>query len=244
MKRKKGKIILAAAVLALGMTGCAENQIPDMTQEDIKAVGEYIAITMMKYDRNHKSRLMELSADMLVPPDGEQTEQPEEPSGMGPVEDTPVIDSGGSGTAPGSSYSVEEVLEFPEGIAVEYQSYSLCDYYPENGEEASFTIEASQGKQIMVLRFQVTNSSAEERSINLQTLEPEFKITVNGEYTRRPLPLAMLPNDLAVLSETVAAGESMEAVLLIEVKDEMAENISSVRLDVKNNDKACSLPLL
>ena len=244
MKRKKGKIILAAAVLALGMTGCAENQIPDMTQEDIKAVGEYIAITMMKYDRNHKSRLMELSADMLVPPDGEQTEQPEEPSGMGPVEDTPVIDSGGSGTAPGSSYSVEEVLEFPEGIAVEYQSYSLCDYYPENGEEASFTIEASQGKQIMVLRFQVTNSSAEERSINLQTLEPEFKITVNGEYTRRPLPLAMLPNDLAVLSETLAAGESMEAVLLIEVKDEMAENISSVRLDVKNNDKACSLPLL
>lgn len=244
MNRKKGKIILAAAVLAIGMTGCAESQIPDMTQEEIKAVGEYIAITMMKYDRNHKSRLMELSADVLVPPDGEQTAQPEEPSGMEPVEDTPVIDSGGSGTAPGSSYSVEEVLEFPEGMAVEFREYSLCKYYPENSEEALFTIDASQGNQIMVLRFQVTNSAAEERSINLQTLESDFKITVNGEHTRRPLPLAMLPNDLTVLSETLAAGESMEAVLLIEVKEEMAENISSIRLDVENNDKTCSLTLL
>lgn len=244
MKRKKGKIILAAAVLAFGMTGCAENQIPDMTQEEIRAVGEYIAITMMKYDRNHKSRLMELSEDILLPPDKEQTTEPEEPSGMGPVEDTPVIDGGESGTVPGSSYSIEEVLEFPEGMAVAFQDYSLCGYYPENGEEAAFTLEASRGNRIMVLRFQVVNSSAEERIINLLALEPDFRITVNGEYTRRPLPLAMLPNDLSVLSETLAAGESMEAVLLIEVKEEMAENITSIRLDVENNDKAGSFTLL
>lgn len=244
MKRKSGKVFAAAVALAFGLTGCAENQIPDMTQEEIKAVGEYIAITMMKYDRNHKSRLMELSADMLFPPEeNPETDKPEEPSGMGPVDDTPVIDTGGNNTAAGA-YSMEAVLGFPEGVTVEFQEYRVCDYYPENSEDSYFTIPASEGNQLLVLNFRVTNASAEECSVDLQTLEPDFKITVNGEYTRKPLPITILPNDMTVFSETLAAGESKEAVLLIEIGGNMAKELSSIRLNVENGDKSCTLTLL
>lgn len=244
MKRKSGKIFAAAVALAFGMTGCAENQIPDMTQEEIRAVGEYIAVTMMKYDRNHKSRLMELSADVIFPPEeNPETSEPEEPSGMGPVDDTPVIDAAGDSTVAGT-YSMEEVLGFPEGVTVEFREYKLCDYYPENSEDSYFTIPASEGNQLLALSFWVTNSSAEERNVDLQAMEPEFKITVNGEHTRKTLPITMLPNDMTVFSETLAAGESKEAVLLIEVGENMAKELSSIRLDVKNEEKTCMLTLL
>lgn len=248
MKKKSGRVFLAAVMLAIGMTGCAENEIPDMTQEEIRAVGEYIAITLMKYDSNHRSRLMELSADveMANPADGDSpTADPEEPSGMGVVDDTPVIDSAGSGSNMASTYSMEEVLGFPEGIKAEFQEYELCGYYPKNSEDSFFTVNASEGNQLLVLRFLVTNTSAEEQNVNLTSAEPGFKVTINGEYSRRTLPIAMLPNNMEILSETLQAGDSVEAVLLIEIVGETtASDILSIRLTVENEGKSCNLTLL
>ena len=42
MKYKKS-LITVMAVAMLGLSGCAENQIPEMTDEEMRAVGEYVA---------------------------------------------------------------------------------------------------------------------------------------------------------------------------------------------------------
>ena len=50
----------AAAVLAaVFMTGCAEDAIPVMDEEQQKMIGEFAAITLLKYDANNRSRLVE-----------------------------------------------------------------------------------------------------------------------------------------------------------------------------------------
>ena len=137
MKHKKS--VMTVLILAmLGLSGCAENQIPDVSEEEMRAIGEYVAYTMVKYDVGHGSRLMDL------PPVEEMDEQapvptrsPEETVGMDPVDDTPVVDASGEVvTDEGQSmeepsYSAEEVMGLPEGVALSFAGKSCwCSSSP------------------------------------------------------------------------------------------------------------------
>ena len=93
--KRRAAFIVTALLMTAGLTGCGENQIPDLSEDEIRAVGKYVAVTMMRYDINHRSRLMELTDPVLEESAGEQV--PEEPSGMPPVDDTPVVDTTGTG---------------------------------------------------------------------------------------------------------------------------------------------------
>ena len=55
----RNKNIVCGALLCtmmLSMTACG-NEIPDLTEEESQRVGEYAAVTLLKYDANNRSRL-------------------------------------------------------------------------------------------------------------------------------------------------------------------------------------------
>ena len=52
MRKKKLLGILTAAALCLGMTGCGENQMPELTDAQVKEIGQYVAFILMKYNSN------------------------------------------------------------------------------------------------------------------------------------------------------------------------------------------------
>ena len=60
MTENKKRIVCGAllCVMALGMTACG-NEIPDLTEAESQRVGEYAAVTLLKYDANHRSRLVD-----------------------------------------------------------------------------------------------------------------------------------------------------------------------------------------
>lgn len=241
MKKRMGTA-LAAAVLAMGLAGCGENKIPPLTDEQIEQVGEFTAITLMRYDANHRSRLVDYSLLLdnngAQTPEGPASAQPTQtPVGMDPVEDTPVI---GPGEAEAQA-SLEETLGLPETMSVSFAGHALYDTYPEG--ENDFVITAAAGKKLLALQFDVKNASDTEQAVDLIREAPVFRITVNGNYTRRTL-LTGLPDDLSTFSGTVPAGGSLSAVLLIEVNEETAGNISSISLNLKNGSMACTVQLL
>ena len=75
------------------------------------------------------------------------------------------------------------------------------------------------------------------------TLGPQFRITVNGDYTRRAL-VTMLENDMTSFVGTIPNAAAASVVLAIEVDDAEAGNISAMTLDIKNDAKTCTIPLL
>lgn len=246
--RKKTKTIAAllmTVVFSIGLTGCAENQIPDLTDAQIQAVGEYVAVTLMKYDAGHRSRLMDLSKykELDENPDGlEEGESNAPETGMKPVDDTPVVDSAGKETADAIN-SLEQALELPEGVTITYIGEKVCAYYPEDNGDPYFSLNAAAGKRLLVLIFSIMNSTEQEQELDLMSLNAIFRITVNGEYTRKSLT-TLMDNDLATYREPLPSGESCETVLVIEMEEDMAENISSISLDVKNDTKAYKVQLL
>ena len=235
---KRIVIALTAVMLVICLAGCGENQIPDLTDEQMQIMGEFTAITLMRYDANHRSRLVDYTL-LLETPAPETTPEPtKEPSGMDPVDDTPVINANGQ-TEAGANLAA--TLEFPEGVAVAYTGQALYDVYPEG--EGDLTIRASEGKKLFVLSFSVSNTTDQDQTLDLLGMGPIFRITVNGNYTRRAL-LTMLEDDFATFMGTIPAGESITTVLVIEVDSEMADNITSTSLYLKNDSKTCTIQLL
>lgn len=241
MKIKRIAAALTAVLLSVGLAGCAENVIPDLTEEEVNAVGEYVAFTMMKYDANHRSRLVDLNK--LEPkatpaPDAAPTPGPQ---GMGPTDNTPTVDS----STPVNSYTMEEVIGLPAGVALNCTGQSVCDSYPEDGEVEIFSISASSEKRkLLVVEFELTNNSGQEQSIDILSSDVSFQVTVNGNYKRNALTAPMLLSDLSTFVGTIPDGGRTEAVILVEVDTEKAANLESVSVRIKNGEKTCTIKAL
>lgn len=234
--------VFAAGLIIFGLTGCGENKIPEMTDEQMQLIGEYTAVTLMKYDANQRSRLVDYT-EMLATPEPEIPQEPEaeEPQGMDPTDDTPVVD-GPAADEPAAPMSIEEALKLPEGIGVIYTGEGLYDSYPE-GEDTFFALSASEGKKLLVLNFSIINASGQEQSVDILSLSPEFKVSVNGEYSRRAL-MTWLEEDLTVYQGTLPSMGSAATVLVIEVDEETASDISSLSISLKNDSETYTIPIL
>lgn len=245
MRKKKGIVIaLAAALLVTGLTGCAENQIPDLNEDEVQAVGEYVALTMMKYDFKHRSRLMELSEvvpeDTTEPPQETEPSKEEDPSGMAPVEDTPTVDAPGKVEEFNSAYQMGKVMGLPEGLSVSFVGQELCDSYPAEGD--IFSMDATKGQKLLVMHFLLSNESEQDQAVDLLSQKIVFQVTVNGSYSKAAF-VTMLLDDMATYSGNVPAGVSIPVVLVTEVEEGISGNISSISLSAKNGEKTAVLKL-
>lgn len=236
--------VLASGLLILSLSGCGENQIPDMTDEQMQLLGEYTAITLMKYDASRRSRLVELSIVEEFYRVPEETTEPEiqEPAGMDPVDETPVVDiSGGEAGSSGLSATIEQVLGLPEEISILYMGEELHKSYPED-ESAYFALTATEGRQLLILNFSIINAAAQDQTVNILSLTPAFQIVVNGNYTRTALP-TILENDMTAFNGTIPSMGSSPVILVVEVDNATANNITSLDLKLKNDSTTYTIQL-
>lgn len=239
MNKKSIAALLTAAVICAALTGCGENAIPDMTDEQVKSIGEYVAITMMKYDANHRSRLVDralLDKKPYVPPEPIAAQAP---SGMGTVDNTPVVDS----TVVENPYTMEEVLALPDGVKLVYSGQRLCDSYPNTGEIGEISVNASTGTRLLVLSFILSNTTGQEQEVYLLSSDAVFRVTVNGSYSRRALA-TFLPDDITTYDKKIPANSDKGVVILVEVTDEIASGIESISFNVKNGAKSYTAKIL
>lgn len=245
--KKKISLFLAAALLILSLAGCGENQIPYMTDEQMQMLGEFTAITLMKYDANRRSRLVDLSlleqARASESPALPQTDSASQ--GMEPVDDVPVVDVSQDPQEPQETQEpagLEQALGLPQGITVLFMGQEAYDSYPAD-EGAFFAVTAAEGKKLLVLDFAVINALEQEQTVDFLTLSPSFRVTVNGEYARRALT-TMLENDMSTYAGSVPAMGSVSLVLVIEVDEAMAGSVQSLTLDMKSASGKYSVSLM
>lgn len=240
---KRVCIFLLAMAVMLGMTACG-NAIPDMTEAQMQAISEYAAVTLLKYDVDRKSRLVDL--ELVAQADAERQAQEEaealrreqeaareEAGGMRPTEDTPVI--GTDGTPEGNPITMEEALNLPEGVTITYREMLVCDSYPEE-DGSFFSMSASDGNRFIILKFDLYNGSGQDQFIDILSQGAAFNIVANGNFTRRSLT-TMLADDITSFKDTVAAGSSVELVAVMEAENSVADNVSSLGITLRNDTK-------
>ncbi len=243
---KKGAVCGALlCAMALSMTACG-NVIPELTEEESQRVGEYAAVTLLKYDANNRSRLVDpeiviakLEKDAAKEARRQENAQTEEkPAGTIASEiESPVAQED-------ITASLEEFFGLAEGVTLTYRDYSLADSYPEDGSaDDYFALDASAGKKLLVLNFELTNGTAGEENIDFLSTASRYIITVNDSIRGNALT-TMLPNDMSTYAETLAPGETQGLVLLLEVNDDVANAIQNISLHLKNASNEYTIQLL
>lgn len=261
---KKLVYLCVIGISACCLSGC-QNKIPEMNDTQQGMVVEYAVGTLLKYDRNHEAKLQteeipETKEDHLLE---EQTEEggyteaenanaasinaedslktdSNGESTLIPDEGVEIIDNTGEGRGENTAASIEQFLNI-EGITFQYQGYDTSTYYPEDGEQLYFVMNATDGNDLLILKFEAYNSLQSETELDIVSEMVRFKINVNGE--EKNALTTMLLNDLAYYKGTIGAGETKELVLVCEIPEEQAANISSISLRIMKSDNSATISL-
>lgn len=238
----RNKNMVCGALLCammLSMTACG-NEIPDLTEEESQRIGEYAAVTLLKYDANNRSRLVdpEVVIAKLEKEAAQEEAKAEETGSTGTTEVTmPTAQEE-------ITASMEDFFGLPEGVSIIYEDYMVADSYPEDGvEDDYFALDASMGKKLLVLRFHLTNGTEQEEKIDLLNTNSRYIITVNDSIRANALT-TMLPNDMSTYEETLEPGQTQELVLLLEVNEDVAGAVQTIALRLKNASNEYTIQLL
>ena len=242
-------MVVLILVCSMLLTACG-GEFPEVSDDELNEVSEYAARLLLKYDANHRSRLVsmeEVEARNLRDQKRREAAQARaealDNAGMDPVDDTQVIDNTqnvvGGGADVVTYHSMQEYWELPAGVQVVYNGYDVV----EDLANDFFSIEASEGKRLILLHFRLENQSEEEQFIDILGQNTVFKATFNGDYKRTALT-TMLMEDLATYKGSVVAGNGVDTMLVFEVDEVQAAQISSISLNLKNDSKTYTIQLL
>lgn len=239
--RKKCFVLIMVFLFLFWLTGCGESVIPEMTKDEMQRVGEYAAITLMKYDANHRSRLVELPEETVPEQKPSATPEPvQEPSGADSLEDTPISDFT---TDAAERYdTMEEALNLGQGISVVYKGNIICDGYPTNREIGTIYVPAAKDSKLLALEFTISNSTGTEQRIDILSKNLSFVAVLNEKYKKTAL-VPVLLNDMSSYEGILQDGESMDVVLLFQTEEEIAALTEKIVLKIKNDRKIYTIQL-
>ncbi|TCL53880.1 hypothetical protein EDD76_1241 [Kineothrix alysoides] len=226
MRRGKTIGIVLMAAMSLMLTACGES-VPEMTEEENAQVVEYAAGLLLKYDQNYETRLVEedpkaeeKASEKKKTESAEVKEEPQAPQKKNQATNTSAVETNNSAQG---FYGIK-------GVEVKYMGYELKDVYPDgNMEESSYAMSAESGYKLLVLNFEMKNTTEQDVDVNMASTGVKFKISVNGGQPEYALT-TILPNDLSTFMGTISVGDTKNLILIGEVPEKEAGSIWSVAL--------------
>lgn len=224
MEVRKVGAVLCGITAAILMTGCGA-EMPDLTEEETKIISDYAVDVLLKYDRVHSGRLMDPSefeeeenkkAEREAAAAVQETAEEEAPEERA-EDDTEVIDASQDTEVAAEPSTIEEFYGISD-ITFQYTGYELTQSYPSGmeGEEVFFAMDATEGTQLLVLKFTAANGSPADQTLDMMGSGARFKISVNGASGENALS-TMLLNDMQTYKDVIPAGTSTELVSIVEV---------------------------
>ncbi|MCX4268592.1 MAG: hypothetical protein OSJ62_07990 [Lachnospiraceae bacterium] len=229
MKKRLCTVLCAATIL---LTGCGAVELTD-SESDL--IAEYAATVLLKYSNTYQPKLQDEVIETIpniyitptAPADISQNGQGGQISPNLPV----------STEAPAKNLS-EAVGIAAEGFEVEYAGYEVTNTYPNTGD-AYFAMRATQNKRLLVMKFDITNRTGEEKECDILSKERTYRCRVN-DTERFGAQLTMLLDDLASFKEVFAANETKQAVLIFQIPAEYEGTITTLDLTVRGEGESNS----
>ncbi|MBO4265751.1 MAG: hypothetical protein J5910_01010 [Lachnospiraceae bacterium] len=244
---KKGflkKIILltASCVCAFALAGCEIVPSLNLSEEQSELVAEFAAGKLIEYVKGHPGGLMileDVDRSEVNPGMKKEEEEPQLPGALPgePVNNNPEPPSpegeDGAPAVPESIPDDEALAPAPEAIAaptksiaesigasgadITYSHYEVCSAYPDDKEELAFSMRAAQGKDLLVVHFNVASQSGEDVEIHTDSTDFKVRLMLNGSDRIRG-DVTFLANDLTNYSGTVSSGETADGVFVFEIE--------------------------
>lgn len=223
------------------LSGC--NTVVDLTKEETELIAEYAADVLLKYDVNYIDRIDEGekkieetadTKDLNTTEEGTTAQMPDTEEAAKDQTDTESSkDNKEPEISSGSEKDIAKIAGI-SGASITYKDYLITSRYPEKEDDPVF-LEAPDGHQLLVVRFDVTDITKEAVAVSLIEKEIDYSIVCNGTKAAKPM-LTILLNDLGTLETTIKPDENQEAVLVFQIADDIKDNLDSVQLKVTCNN--------
>lgn len=236
---KKKIIVILISLMMSAVTGCVEAINLDNEQED-KFLG-YVVYSVLEHDNNYMVGLntvepsTEPQTETVAPDSGI-----EEPTTSGGDKTTSGGDGNGS-DSPVILSNMERALGV-NNLSFKFTEYKVCDSYPEADGTPAFAMTALSGNKLVVVKFNVTNTSDGDVLLDVSSKKLSFKGIFNKSVKTAAL-VTLLPEALNTFSETIPAGKTVETVLVFEMREASVQNITEIMLDIKSESGTNSVQI-
>ena len=240
---------VVVALCAMMLCGCT-NEIPEMSQEQSEQISEYVAARLLSYDKDYKSRLLDeeeiaiaekeeaekaARAEAVQKLIDEQKKKDEEKKSD---KDKEKESQDGEQVEEKAPVELGAFLQL-DNITIQYTGYQALYSYPAAAEGSDsfdmfFAMNASAGKKLVVLQFDVTNLAGVDQNVDMLSKQARYSITTD-QTGRQNAQVTMLTDDLSTLGATIPAGGSIPAVIIMETDENVADSLTGISLGVKYN---------
>jgi hypothetical protein len=209
------------------LTGCVQKYDYSEAQSDEAA--EYIAGVLLKNDKDYTQELMPL--DELT---GDNSADSNDPATIPTKAPNYTKDNAStSATEAKKECTLSEVLG-KENLNLQYSGYKIMDTYPEVKSPENFSITPDKGNQLMLISFELTNTSKKDMTVDLTEAKLTYQLNVNNGTIYEP-SFTVLENDLKYLKTSLKGGKGKQVLLVVEVRKE--PEIQNINLTVSSVDK-------
>ncbi len=236
MKFHKSLTMFILLVLVLSFTGCG-TALTELTEEEEETIVLYAAKIVAQYNTSkddgycYVADWVETLIDEMEAAAAEEAALDEAPL-EGEAEGADGLDEANpeEDVAQDTSITMTEALAI-DNLICTYITYELMDSYITSDVSIA---DPGDGYSYLVLRFQLTNNSSEDRVINLLTAGNSYSLTVNGD-TQISCYSTLSMEDLSTYyNSQFEAWASDDVVLIFKAPSELS--ISSLELSITRND--------
>lgn len=256
MKKRKLCGILFSLMIMCMLSGCT-NEIPELSDSEMKMVEEYAAQKLLQYHRGYNTSILSeeeravqlaklqqrAELELLVQEEKERQKQ----------EEASQPESSGGGNSEGAEGEVKEpevyVTDIDQflglnGVEINYTGYEVSSVYPTSSEANDWQgmTMATGNNKLVVFEYSVENVSGTDQTIDLASKNVRYAFKINDSLNKTAITTILL-NDLSSYRDTLPAGERITAVLIVEVSEDVANNIDSAVMVMKYNGEKQQLTL-
>lgn len=213
------------------ITACSDI---NLSKDDEKLVVDYAANVVLKHDRNYQNKI----ENVTIEPETETVWHSEEENTTTATENNNNNNNNNSnGESETTVLNVEtdlnSILKL-EGLDVTYYDYVVTSTYPQE-QNLSFVINAASGNNLIVVKLNVKNTTSSDISLNMLNKKIKFKGIFNSQV-KTNCQTTMLGSAFNTFSGTIKASETKEMVLIFEVSKNSLQNISTIKLEITNDE--------
>ena len=208
------KKLITAIIIGgmLSVCGCG-NKIPELTEEQSSLVATYASDLIVQYSPEHDTGLIDIeeeakrraevaekAAKVQAIVDAQKAvEEQERLEAEEKLNNTETHDATKQEVVKGTMEDMKQFLGL-ENITLSYQGYEIATSYPsEDAEEWTPTIDATTGKNLLVVKLGVQNESSEIVKADVLSKAAQFRIkSKEAEGTHMG---TMLLNDFSYMAE-------------------------------------------
>lgn len=243
---KKILAICLGAAIAITATGCGDKVT--LTEEQNDLIAEYVAGVMLKHSYDNEWNYQKLDiAKNTYNSKGSINNSAATNNTVGSTQASTVISqpaaqsqttqqtaSSKSGKVAASGDVITDMKKAMElrNADLAYSTYVVGERYPT--DEFAICVPASEGCKVIAVEFTITNNTGDTIEANTGSSGINFALNVNGTTIKQLT--SILKNDISALSKvSIPSGSGYTAVALFQVTDSLADNITSMNLEVFSN---------